>query len=214
MANKQPKKTTNSKGKKPAFNFYWIYAIIAVILISINLFNWDGGVREITQQKFTTDMLEKDQVDKLEIVNKEIVRIYIKQEALTDTTHSKLNDKSLFGGKNKGPHYYFTILNDEALKDDINLWKTKYQIEIRAVKEENYGRELFSWLIFIAIMIAVWVFIMKRVGGGAGGGGSQIFNIGKSKAQVFGKGKSTNVSFKDVAGLEEAKEEVQEIVEF
>jgi len=214
MANKQPNKKTNSKGKKPAFNFYWIYAIIAVILISINLFNWDGGVREITQQKFTTEMLEKDQVDKLEIVNKEIVRIYIKEEALGDTTHAKLDDKSLFGGKNKGPHYYFTIINDESLKDDIDIWKTQYKIEIRAVKEENYGRELFSWLIFIGIMIAVWVFIMRRVGGGAGGGGSQIFNIGKSKAQVFGKGKSTNVSFKDVAGLEEAKEEVQEIVEF
>jgi len=214
MANKQPKKTTDSKGKKPAFNFYWIYAIIAVILISINLFNWDGGVREITPQKFKTEMLEKDQVAKLEIVNKEIVRIYIKQESLSNDTHKKLDEKSLFGGSNRGPHYFFTILNDEKLKDDITIWEDQYGIEVKGTKEENYGRELFSWLIFIVIMIAVWVFIMKRVGGGAGGGGSQIFNIGKSKAQVFGKGKSTNVSFKDVAGLEEAKEEVQEIVEF
>ena len=214
MANKQPKKTTDSKGKKPAFNFYWIYAIIAVILISINLFNWDGGVREITPQKFKTEMLEKDQVAKLEIVNKEIVRIYIKQESLSNDTHKKLDEKSLFGGSNRGPHYFFTILNDEKLKDDITVWEDQYGIEVKGTKEENYGRELFSWLIFIAIMIAVWVFIMKRVGGGAGGGGSQIFNIGKSKAQVFGKGKSTNVSFKDVAGLLEAKEEIQEIVEF
>ena len=214
MANKQPKKTTGNKGKKPAFNFYWIYAIIAVILISINLFNWDGGVREITPQKFRTEMLEKDQVAKLEIVNKEIVRIYIKQESLTNDTHKTLDEKSLFGGSNRGPHYFFTILNDEKLKDDITVWENQYGIEVKGTKEENYGRELFSWLVFIVIMIAVWVFIMKRVGGGAGGGGSQIFNIGKSKAQVFGKGKSTNVSFKDVAGLEEAKEEVQEIVEF
>jgi|SaaInlStandDraft_5_1057022.scaffolds.fasta_scaffold12496_2 ATP-dependent metalloprotease FtsH len=214
MANKQPKKTTDSKGKKPAFNFYWIYAIIAVILISINLFNWDGGIREITPQKFKTEMLEKDQVAKLEIVNKEIVRIYIKQESLSNDTHKKLDEKSLFGGNNRGPHYFFTILNDEKLKDDITIWEDQYGIEVKGTKEENYGRELFSWLIFIVIMIAVWIFIMKRVGGGAGGGGSQIFNIGKSKAQVFGKGKSTNVSFKDVAGLEEAKEEVQEIVEF
>ena len=214
MANKQPKKTTDSKGKKPAFNFYWIYAIIAVILISINLFNWDGGVREITQQEFTTEMLKQNQVEKLQIVNKEIVRIYIKQESLSEPAHDKLDDKSLFGGTNNGPHYYFTILNDELLKDDIKVWQEEYEIEVQATKEENYGRELFSWLIFIAIMIAVWVFIMKRVGGGAGGGGSQIFNIGKSKAQVFGKGKSTNVSFKDVAGLLEAKEEIQEIVEF
>jgi ATP-dependent metalloprotease FtsH len=214
MANKQSKKTTDSKGKKPAFNFYWIYAIIAVILISINLFNWDGGVREITQQEFTTEMLKQNQVEKLQIVNKEIVRIYIKQESLGDPSHDKLDDKSLFGGKNSGPHYYFTILNDELLKDDIKVWQEKYKIEVQATKEENYGRELFSWVIFIGIMIAVWVFIMKRVGGGAGGGGSQIFNIGKSKAQEFGKGKSTNVSFKDVAGLVEAKEEIQEIVEF
>jgi len=214
MANKQSKKTSDSKGKKPAFNFYWIYAIIAVILISINLFNWDGGVREITPQKFKTEMLEQDQVAKLEIVNKEIVRIYIKQESLSNDTHKKLDEKSLFGGSNRGPHYFFTILNDEKLKDDITVWEDQYGIEVKGTKEENYGRELFSWLIFIVIMIAVWVFIMKRVGGGAGGGGSQIFNIGKSKAQVFGKGKSTNVSFKDVAGLEEAKEEIQEIVEF
>ena len=214
MANKQPKKTTNSKGKKPAFNFYWIYAIIAVILISINLFNWDGGVREITPQKFRTEMLEKDQVAKLEIVNKEIVRIYIKQEWLSNDTHKTVDEKSLFGGSNPGPHYFFTILNDETIKDEITIWENQYGIEVKGTTEENYGRELFSWLIFIVIMIAVWVFIMKRVGGGAGGGGSQIFNIGKSKAQVFGKGKSTNVSFKDVAGLEEAKEEVQEIVEF
>ena len=159
-------------------------------------------------------MLEKDQVAKLEIVNKEIVRIYIKQESLSNDTHKKLDEKSLFGGSNRGPHYFFTILNDEKLKDDITVWEDQYGIEVKGTTEENYGRELFSWLIFIVIMIAVWVFIMKRVGGGAGGGGSQIFNIGKSKAQVFGKGKSTNVSFKDVAGLEEAKEEVQEIVEF
>ena len=94
MANKQPKKTADSKGKKPAFNFYWIYAIIAVILISINLFNWDGGIREITPQKFKTEMLEKDQVAKLEIVNKEIVRIYIKQESLTNDTQKSLMKKA------------------------------------------------------------------------------------------------------------------------
>ena len=94
MANKQPKKTADSKGKKPAFNFYWIYAIIAVILISINLFNWDGGVREITPFEFKTEMLENDQVAKLEIVNKEIVRIYIKQESLSNDTHKKLDEKS------------------------------------------------------------------------------------------------------------------------
>jgi cell division protease FtsH len=81
------------------------------------------------------------------------------------------------------------------------------------VEEDNFGREIFGWVIFFGIMIAIWSFIMKRVSGGGAGGG-QIFNIGKSKAQMFGQGKSTNVTFDNVAGLQEAKEEVNEIVDF
>ena len=79
--------------------------------------------------------------------------------------------------------------------------------------EENFGREIVYWIIFFGIMIAIWSFFMRRVSGGGGAGG-QIFNIGKSKAQMFGQGKSTNVTFDNVAGLQEAKEEVKEIVDF
>ena len=82
------------------------------------------------------------------------------------------------------------------------------------VEEDNFGKDILGWIIFFGIMIAVWSFIMKRVSGGGGGAGGQIFNIGKSKAQMFGQGKSTNVTFDNVAGLEEAKEEVKEIVDF
>ena len=82
------------------------------------------------------------------------------------------------------------------------------------VEEDNFGKDILGWVIFFGIMIAVWSFIMRRVSGGGGGAGGQIFNIGKSKAQMFGQGKSTNVTFDNVAGLEEAKEEVKEIVDF
>jgi len=82
------------------------------------------------------------------------------------------------------------------------------------VEEDNFGKDILGWIIFFGIMIAVWSFIMRRVSGGGGGAGGQIFNIGKSKAQMFGQGKSTNVTFDNVAGLEEAKEEVKEIVDF
>ena len=82
------------------------------------------------------------------------------------------------------------------------------------VEEDNFGKDILGWIIFFGIMIAVWSFIMRRVSGGAGGSGGQLFNIGKSKAQMFGQGKSTNVTFDNVAGLEEAKEEVKEIVDF
>ena len=82
------------------------------------------------------------------------------------------------------------------------------------IEEDNFGKDILGWVIFFGIMIAVWSFIMRRVSGGAGGAGGQIFNIGKSKAQMFGQGKSTNITFDNVAGLEEAKEEVKEIVDF
>jgi len=214
MANKQS--NNKSGGKKPAFNFYWIYAIIAVILISINLFNWDGGTHKTTIQDFE-EMVQKGHVDGLEVVNNQrIARVFIISDSLNSEPHAsnKITNTSVFGGKNKGPHYQFSFPDNDTFYDNIDEWSKQYNFRLNYTDEENYGRELLSWVIFFGIMIAIWVFIMRRVGGGGGGAGGQIFNIGKSKAQVFGKGKSTNVSFKDVAGLEEAKEEIQEIVEF
>jgi cell division protease FtsH len=108
------------------------------------------------------------------------------------------------------PQYAFMIPNNEAFANYLLQAQENYQKEGKSlnyeyIEEDNFGREILGWVIFFGIMIAVWGFIMKRVTGG-GGSGSQIFSIGKSKAQMFGKGKSTNVTFKDVAVLEEAKE--------
>ena len=213
----------NSKNKK--FNFYWIYAIIAVILIAINLFSFDSGLTKIDEDKLfeylgqTGDNeTSTNQVSQILIVNDREVRISIKSEYLNQ--HNDINQKRFFGGQNAGPHYYFKIspeivsdLKAELKKVKANLPREE-AFTLSFETEDNYGREILGWIIFFGIMIAVWAFIMRRVTGGAGGAGGQIFNIGKSKAQMFGQGKSTNVTFNDVAGLEGAKEEVKEIVDF
>ena len=180
-------------------------------MISINLFNPSNtGLVKINELKFQ-EFVEKEYVKEVIIINKEEARVTLYPEKLAETEHGNDLQKNVFGGDNLGPHYYFNI------GDNQNF--TKYLLDENIPyfpeTESDFGREILGWVIFFGIMIAVWSFIMKRVAGGGGGGaGGQIFNIGKSKAQMFGQGKSTNVTFDNVAGLQEAKEEVKEIVDF
>ena len=205
------------KGKQPKFNFYWIYAVIAVVLISINLFSFNGGIRKTSYTEFQQFVTDK-QVSRIDVINKKEARIYIYSEFMNQTPHSQLNSSKNGMFNTDNPQYAFMIPNNEAFANYLLQAQENYQKEGKSlnyeyIEEDNFGREILGWVIFFGIMIAVWGFIMKRVTGG-GGSGSQIFSIGKSKAQMFGKGKSTNVTFKDVAGLEEAKEEIYEIVDF
>jgi ATP-dependent metalloprotease FtsH len=200
--------------KKKNFNFYWIYAIIGLILISINLFNWGGSTSEITPDKFE-EMVVMGHVEKIVIVNKEYAEVYIKKDSLGVKMHKDEIPDPLVGDKSSGPHYQFQIPPADEFKKDIDRLRNEegHKFDYSWKKEENWGRDILGWLIPIGIMIFLWIFIMRRISGGGGAGG-QIFNIGKSKAQLFDKGKSTNTTFNDVAGLEGAKEEVQEIVDF
>jgi ATP-dependent metalloprotease FtsH len=200
------------KTKLPKFNFYWIYGIVAVVLISINLFNpSNSGVIKTNYSDFK-QFIENKQVKEVIVVNKKEARVYIYPEQLSQSPHNNkgIPEKSVFGGPNNGPHYFFNIPNNEQFASFIEEANISYDY----IEEDNFGREILGWVIFFGIMIAVWSFIMKRVAGGGGGGSGQLFNIGKSKAQMFGQGKSTNVTFDNVAGLQEAKEEVKEIVDF
>jgi len=199
-------------GKKPAFNFYWIYIVIIVVLILLALFRWDGGVAETTYSEFRKEMLYNDQVKDVTIVNNRDAEITIKPDQLDSEAHKGKINKS-FGGSAKGPHYTFVIVDQETLADSLIQWEDKYNITYSSRVDDTWGREMLSWVLLFGLMIGVWIFIMRRVSGGGGPGG-QIFNIGKSKAQLFDKSKGTNVTFNDVAGLEGAKEEVQEIVDF
>ena len=209
----------NKDNKKPAFNFYWIYAVIAAILIALTFIQSDGGIRNTTQKEFEEVMLKGNDVERVDLVDRTIAQITIKKESFDKEFYkNKITQKQplIGGGTNSGPHFKFQVLNSEKFAENLVIWGTEYGIEYKAYETNKIGQEIFSWLIFFGIMLAIWMFIMRRVTGGGGmGGGSQIFNVGKSKAKIFGlQGESTNTTFKDVAGLEGAKEEIAEIVDF
>ena len=205
-------------GKKP-FNFYWIYGIIVAIILLIQVFTWSGSnMVKIGWQEFESEMLVNGDVYKVVIVNEKTAEVYIKKDKLSDKEYYKnIKDAPFGGGLNPGPHYRMNIGTVESFNDNLNRAKEEIPKDNWIEKGIDYeSRDSvgdWSWLIMIVIMVALWMYIMRRMGGGGGPGG-QIFNIGKSKATLFDKDTSVKVSFKDVAGLEGAKEEVEEIVEF
>jgi AFG3 family protein len=212
----------NKSGKKPqfpkpSFNFYWIYAIIVLVIVALNFVDINATSREINWQRFENEMLKSSDVDKLIVVNKEICEVYIKQESLGKTQYQEVGKKAIGNGKNLGPHYYFNIGSIDSFEKKLSesQAQTPPEQHLNVIYEtrKNWGGDLLGWILPVVIMIVLWVFIMRRMTGG-GGGGSQIFNIGKSKAALFDPDDKVKITFQDVAGLEEAKEEVMEIVEF
>ncbi len=216
--NKQPGKPGNTppmNGK----NRYWIYIILFGIFIIFTLFDFGGGSQKnISISRFEKDMLLQHDVEKVVIINKEYANVYIKTERLSDEKYSDASKSGLFGiGGNAGPHYSFQIGNLENFENNIKDLQKNFPPEERITldykTEHSYLPEIISWILPLALIFGLWFFVFKRMGGGSAGG-SQIFNIGKSKAQVFDKEKKVKVNFNDVAGLEEAKIEVMEIVDF
>jgi len=209
-------KRSEREGKerpKRSFNFYWIYGVIILAILSINLFQYGGGM---VQTDFTQyqKMLEAGDVERIVVVNDQTVKVFIKQERLEKEPHrDRIKGSPISGANIQGPHYVFNIGTADTMKDRLVQSAEAHGVPFRYETQDNWGREILNWVLFFGIMIAIWVFVMRRIGGGGGPGG-QIFNIGKSRAQVFEGGKSTNVTFNDVAGLAEAKEELQEIVDF
>jgi len=210
--NKKKLASGGNNPKKP-FNFYWIYAIIGVVLISLNLFNFNGNMTGISLPEFE-EMIKDGEVKRVVIYNKQLAEVYLTESALDKEKHSKkIKQPLISGAENSGPHYKFDIGPADSFQEKLDVWSDEYSFAYDYKTRSEWGKELFTWILFIGIMIAVWMFVMRRIGGGGGAGG-QIFNIGKSKAQLFDKTKGTNVTFNDVAGLEGAKEEIQEIVDF
>ncbi len=209
--NKQDKKP----GNKFTFNSYWIYGSIILGLIIFNLmFLGEMSTETINFQKFS-EMVEAGDVAKIEVVNKKDARIYIKQESLSKPQYKKLNESTFNKSR---PNYTFNIGPPEAFASEINALNARVSSELRVypdyVDKENWMGPLMGWLIPIFLFLGLWIFMMRRVSGGSGGPGAQIFNIGKSKATLFEKDSKVTVTFADVAGLDEAKEEVMEVVDF
>ena len=216
MAKQQPKKNTDPK--KPKFNAYWIYAAIIIIFIGINFFS-GGGFSEPAQTnpaEFLSYLRDGD-IKKVEIVNRKQAKVYLTEEAAQKDIHRQANDPELFNTGGETPAYSFEFGDLQNLEDDIKEIKAENNLDTTVVydTQSNVMSEIFWALLPFILIIGVWIFIMKKMSSGAGGGaGGQIFNIGKSKAKLFDQNTDVKTSFKDVAGLEGAKEEVQEIVDF
>tara|TARA_B110000444_G_scaffold82139_1_gene77619 strand:+ start:3060 stop:5057 length:1998 start_codon:yes stop_codon:yes gene_type:complete len=204
--------------KKPKFNSYWIYAAIIVVFIGLNLFG--GGswsqLNKTTQGEFETFLRDGD-VEKVEIVNRKIAKVYLNSEAKTKEIHRNKNKGSGFLSNGKEASYQFEFGDLQNFENSLNLIKSNNDLATTVVYEtdNNVMSEILISLLPFVVIIGIWIFIMRRMSGGNGGGaGGQLFNIGKSKAKLFDQKTDVKTSFKDVAGLEGAKEEVQEIVDF
>lgn len=217
VRNSFSKKSPNGGG---GFNFYWIYAIIAVIFISLQIFNFGNAVRTTTWQEFENKMLKHGDVEKVVVVTNDLVaEVYIKRDSLKKPEYEKVRTRGFGKAENNGPHFVFNIGSVESFNADLKEAQKDFaqeqKIPVLYDPRKNWMGDILSWVIPFALMIGLWIFIMRRMSGGGGPGGpGQIFNFGKSRAMLFDKDTRVNVTFNDVAGLEGAKEEVMEIVDF
>lgn len=222
-----PKFTNRSSGsnndgeaprKGPKFSIYWVYAIIFAVLIGFQFFGPFSTSLEKTNFEQFKQMIANGDVSKYIIVdNRDMVKVFLKPESI---------QKYAAGSKTKftqeGPHFYYRI----SANEDVRKVLTDYYAVAKVPPENqpasdvenetNWFSPILQTLLPILIFIGLWILLMRKMGGGAGGGGGPggIFNIGKSKATLFDKGTRVNITFADVAGLDEAKVEVMEIVDF
>ena len=218
--NKQRSNLGNLKpgGKPPKFNPYWIYGIVIVIFLAIQYFSFGGGPVKTTWNEVRTTMLAQHDIARIVVVNRDEAQIYLKEDSY-EKYADKLNTG--FGAPSKfGPHFIFTIGTVETFENNLNEAQENFAEDQKVTPEynnvTNYFGEIISWILPFLIIIAIWWWIFRRMSKGAGGAGGagNIFNVGKSQAKVFDKDSRVSTTFKDVAGLAEAKQEVEEVVSF
>ncbi|MCL9805545.1 ATP-dependent zinc metalloprotease FtsH [Flavobacterium amniphilum] len=199
------------------FNPWWIYLAIGTVFVAMWI---SGQSRWVDTQKTSIsrfyDFLEAGDVDKVEVDNDKFVTVFLKESALNKEAHKKIQKKDLLGNKNLGPHYSFQISSEDAnFPKDLKEAKATKKISDYDYKTSSDFTDLLINLLPIIILVGFWIFMMRRMSSSSGGGGGgQIFSIGKSRAKLFDEKNDVKTTFKDVAGLEGAKEEIQEIVEF
>ena len=212
----------NTPKKGPRFSIYWIYALVAIFLIGYQVFN---GVKpdatNITDLKFKQEMLAKNHVEKIEPVkNKDVVRVYIKKDSLNQPIYKELlGDKWTYVYNSKGPHFSFRVSKVDDYQESLDKYfqanPQVLPVPVDPINDPEFFGPIVNFLFPLLMFGLLFVLMMRKVGGPGGGGGpGGIFNIGKSKAQLFDKGTRVNITFADVAGLDEAKQEVMEIVDF
>jgi len=209
----------NKKSQKPKVNIYWVYGVVITILLGMSFFGGDSNFKNIGKTNISEfeRYLNAGDVKEIIVINKNLAQISLKEDVLSKAEHQRVKSTNFLGQENlKGPHYQFEVGNLELFQRKLEKAEEKgvdFKYEFNTV--ENRWLDVIIGFLPIIIIIGVWIFLMRKMsGGGAGGAGSQIFNIGKSKAKLFDQNTDVKITFNDVAGLEGAKEEVQEIVDF
>lgn len=211
------KSNLNPGGKSPKFNSYWIFIGIILLFLGINFFN-EGGFGEpetISPSKFETYLKEGD-VKRVEIIHHKTAHVFLTDKAKEGKGEKQAENKGFLPATDT-PDYVFELGDLQNFENRFDQIVAENNLDaVRTYKNPtNFWGELLPFLIPLGLFFLIWIFIMRRMSGGAGGGpGSQIFNIGKSKAKLFDQKNDIKTTFKDVAGLEGAKEEVQEVVDF
>ena len=219
MDNSQNNNPTNNNAKpKKRFSFLWLYVVLAVGIVALNFFYQSSSKVETNWQEVRTKMLEPGYVSKLVAVrNQGIVEVYL-TNAGAKHFEKRIGDPASFGTNE--PHFYFTIGSvdtfERQLQDAQKDTPSENRIYPTYEDRPDYFSGILTWIIPFLVILGLWFFIFRMLsrGGGSGGGGANIFNFGKSKAQLFNKENYVHVDFSDVAGLEEAKIEVREVVDF
>lgn len=206
----------NKKTPKINFNFYWVYVVIALAFIGMTIFSNSSTVKEISPSEFRA-MLTDGDVERVTVVNKETAEVFIKDDSLRKDRYKEVRDQSSSNPFGRIPQYVFNtgdIATFNKLLDEAQTGiPVEKQVPIKYETRHNWTGEVLSWVVPIVLLLGLWVFMMRRMSGGPGGPGN-IFSFGKSRAQLLEGETSVNVTFNDVAGLEEAKIEIKEIVDF
>ncbi len=207
-------KNKNKPGpKKSNLSSYWIYGLIILALFVVNgMIFLNNHSKEISLVQFE-ELAKTGDIEKIEVINSSKVDIYIDPSAFDNGQHDHIEVPKF--GSARIADYYFEV-GDVATFDKkvAELQEEGIKVDPRYKTKTNIIGPLLSWILPFVLLIGIWIFIMRRVSGGAGGPGGQIFSIGKSKATLFDNNSKVTVTFQDVAGLDEAKEEVMEVVDF
>ncbi len=218
--NKTPKPgSPDSQKKGPKFNIYMIYIIAFIALVIASFGKFSPDLIEISQQEFENNMLVKGDVAKIDLVkNKDRVRVYLYPDSLKKEYYVTRLKKSVTSTKAKEPLFEFKVIDWKSFTESITKITTEKglpEVKQQIVEDQDWTGPLFNTIFSLLLIVGVWVLMMRKMGGQGGAGGpGGIFSIGKSKATLFDKGAKVNITFADVAGLDEAKVEVMEIVDF
>lgn len=198
-------------GRRPRFNIYWVWALIAVMLVGWSLMG-NTEIAQTTNWDSVKVMIEQGDVQKIDVINKETAEVYLKSDKLASYTEKK-EYKDL---PKQGPQFVFNVGSLDHFQSNFENTVAKYKqsVPLSFETRRNMWTDLLTGILPWVLIIGVWIFIMRSMSRGQGGGQGGIFSVGKAKAQIFDKGSNVQITFKDVAGLEEAKVEVMEIVDF